>query len=50
MPTTFATLFGSSLHGVKIIWSNNPAATGDRILSIDFTINMYAAKFSCGLE
>ena len=50
MPKTFETLFGSHLHGVKITWGNDPAATGDRVLAIDFTINLYSAKLTAGVE
>jgi hypothetical protein len=50
MPSSFYTLYGSNLHGVKINWQNDPKLTGDRELKIAFTINMYSAKFTAGPE
>ena len=48
MPTNFYTLYGSNLHGAKITWGNDPAASGDRILTIAFDLNWYSAKFTPG--
>lgn len=50
MPTSFYTLYGSNLHGVKVNWQNDPTATGDRTLTIGLTLNLYSAKFTAGLE
>ena len=49
MPTSFSTLFGSNLHGVKVTWGNDPAKAGDREMTIGYTLNMYSAKFTAGL-
>ena len=49
MPTKFYTLFGNNIHGIKVTWGNDPAATGDKSLAIDFELNMYAAKPTFGI-
>jgi hypothetical protein len=48
MPSSFFTLYGSNLHGVKVNWQNDPTKSGDRELTMAFTINMYSAKFTAG--
>jgi hypothetical protein len=48
MPTSFSTLFGSNLHGVKVTWGNDPNKAGDRVLSINFELKMYSAKLTGG--
>jgi hypothetical protein len=50
MPSSFFTLYGSNLHGVKVNWQNDPTKSGDRELTMAFTINMYSAKFTAGPE
>ena len=50
MPTSFYTLYGSNLHGVKVNWQNDPSKSGDRTLTMAITLNLYSAKFTAGLE
>lgn len=50
MPTKFYTLYGNSVHGIKVTWGNDPTVTGDKTLTIDFELNMYAAKPTFGIE
>lgn len=49
MPTKFYTLFGNNVHGIKATWQNDPTITGDRTLTLDFDLHMYAAKPTFGL-
>ena len=49
MPSTFYTLYGSHLHGVKMTWMNDPTAAGDRELTMKFDLNWYSAKFTPGI-
>ena len=48
MPTSFSTLFGSNLHGVKVTWGNDPSKSGDRVLNINIELHMYSAKLTAG--
>ena len=41
MPTTFTSYWGSSLHGVEIAWTHDPAAAGTPELSFQYTANYY---------
>lgn len=53
MPTTFSTLWGNALNGIRVNWNNDPAVltnTGDRQLNINFNLYMYAMKPTAGLK
>lgn len=44
MPATWRTLWGNAFHGLWVTWNNEPSASGDPVLKMDFQVNYYMRK------